>query len=330
MSPIRRRANLSVLTGAHLTRVLFDGTSATGVEWVEQGTTRTARAEREVILAAGAVQSPQILQLSGIGPVSLLEHHGIRVRVDAPEVGENLQDHYQARTIVRLKKRMSLNDDVANPIKLAAMSLEWLFRRRGPLTVGAGQVGGFATTEFAEGGRADMQFNVMPLSVDKPGDPLHDYSGFTASACQCRPVSRGRLQIRSADPFTAPRIEANYLAEEVDRRTLVAGVKMLRDIYAQPAFCGLVDTEVLPGNGARGDREILEFVRRNGSTVFHPTSTCRMGSDQRAVVDAQLRVRGVERLRVIDASVMPAIISANTNAASIMIGEKGAALVLDG
>ena len=170
----------------------------------------------------------------------------------------------------------------------------------------------------------------MPLSVDKPGDPLHDYSGFTASACQCRPVSRGRLQIRSADPFTAPRIEANYLAEEVDRRTLVAGVKMLRDIYAQPAFCGLVDAEVLPGNGARGDREILEFVRRNGSTVFHPTSTCRMGSDQRAVVDAQLRVRGVERLRVIDASVMPSIISANTNAASIMIGEKGAALVLDG
>jgi len=330
LSPIRRRANLSVLTGAHLTRVLFDGTSATGVEWVEQGTTRTARAEREVILAAGAVQSPQILQLSGIGPVSLLEQHGIRVRVDAPEVGENLQDHYQARTIVRLKKRMSLNDDVANPIKLAAMSLEWLFRRRGPLTVGAGQVGGFATTEFAEGGRADMQFNVMPLSVDKPGDPLHDYSGFTASACQCRPVSRGRLQIRSADPFTAPRIEANYLAEEVDRRTLVAGVKMLRDIYAQPAFCGLVDAEVLPGNGARGDREILEFVRRNGSTVFHPTSTCRMGSDQRAVVDAQLRVRGVERLRVIDASVMPSIISANTNAASIMIGEKGAALVLDG
>jgi len=330
LTPVRRRANLRVLTGAHVTRVLFGGTTASGVEWIERGATREARAEREVLLAAGAVQSPQILQLSGIGPASLLAQFGIGVRVDAPEVGLNLQDHYQARTIVRLKQRMSLNDDVGSPVKLAAMGLEWLFRRRGPLTVGAGQVGGFAKTELAGDRRADMQFNVMPLSVDKPGDPLHDYSGFTASACQCRPASRGRLQIRSADPFAAPRIEANYLAEEVDRRTLVAGVRMLRDIYAQPAFRGFVDTEVLPGGDARSDRDILEFVRRNGSTVFHPTSTCRMGSDQRAVVDPQLRVQGVERLRVIDASVMPSLISANTNAAAIMIGEKGATLVLDG
>ena len=247
--------------------------------------------------------------------------------VEAPEVGENLKDHYQARTIVRLKERMSLNDDVRNPIKVMAMGLDWLLRHRGPLTVGAGQVGGFAKTPYAKDDRADMQFNVMPLSVDKPGDPLHDYSGFTASACQCRPLSRGRIAIRSADPLESPRIEANYLAEPLDRKTLVAGIRMLREIYAQPAFRGLIADEVLPGKERQTDDDLLDFARAAGGTVFHPIGTCRMGSDELAVVDPQLRVRGVVGLRVIDASIMPDMISCNTNAASIMIGEKGAALV---
>jgi choline dehydrogenase len=285
------------------------------------------RCTREVILAAGTIQSPQILQLSGIGPSDLLRRHGVDVLVEAPEVGENLKDHYQARTIVRLKERMSLNDDVRNPIKVMAMGLDWLLRHRGPLTVGAGQVGGFAKTPYAEDGRADMQFNVMPLSVDKPGDPLHDYSGFTASACQCRPLSRGRIAIRSTDPLASPRIEANYLAEPLDRKTLVAGIRMLREIYAQRAFRGLIAGEVLPGKDRQTDDDLLDFARAAGGTVFHPIGTCRMGSDERAVVDPQLRVRGVVGLRVIDASIMPDMISCNTNAASIMIGEKGAALV---
>jgi choline dehydrogenase len=194
--------------------------------------------------------------------------------------------------------------------------------------VGAGQVGGFACTEFARNGRSDMQFNVMPLSVDKPGTPLHDYPGFTASACQCRPVSRGRLQIRSTDPLAAPRIETNYLSEQLDRDTLAAGVQMLREIYAQPAFRDLVDAEVLPGAAAASRADLVRFAQQAGGTVFHPVGTCRMGSDSQAVVDPNLRVRGVERLRVIDASVMPEMVSANTNAAAIMIGEKGAALVL--
>jgi choline dehydrogenase len=248
--------------------------------------------------------------------------------VHAPEAGENLKDHYQARTIVRLKRAVSLNDDVRNPLRLASMGLRWLLHDSGPLTVGAGQVGGLARSEHAVDDRADVLFNVMPLSVDKPGRPLHRFSGFTASAVQCRPRSRGRVQIASADPLAAPRIETNYLAGELDRNVIVAGIRMLREIYRQPAFRDLMDIEVLPAHERRSDRELLDFARENGGTVFHAAGTCRMGSDDRAVVDSTLRVRGVEGLRVIDASVMPDIVSTNTNAAAIMIGEKGADLVL--
>ena len=328
LHPAQRRPNLTVVTSAHASRVMFEGQVATGVEWRHGDTSHRTLAEREVILSAGAIQSPQLLQLSGIGPAELLCRHDITTVVDAPEVGENLKDHYQARTIVRLKKKLSLNNDVRNPLRLAAMGLEWMFRRSGPLTVGAGQVGGFAATEHAREGRADIQFNVMPLSVDKPGTPLHDYPGFTASACQSRPVSRGRLQIRSADPTAAPRIESNYLSEQLDRNVLTAGIEMLREIYRQPAFRDLIAAEVLPGADNRSRADLLRFAQQAGGTVFHPVGTCRMGSDPLSVVDPALRVRGVDRLRVIDASVMPDMVSANTNAAAIMIGEKGAALVL--
>ena len=327
LAPALARPNLTVVTGAHVTRVMFEAAAAVGVEWLVDGTAKTARAEREVILAAGAIQSPQILQLSGIGPAELLRSHGIGVRVDAPEVGANLKDHYQARTIVRLKKRVSLNDHVRNPFRLASMGLQWLLKHSGPLTVGAGQVGGLAKTEHVRDSRADVLFNVMPLSVDKPGTPLHRFSGFTASAAQCRPLSKGRVEITSTDPFASPRVVTNYLAEELDRRVIVAGLRMLREIYGQPAFRDLVEGEFLPGADRRTDREILDFAREKGGTVFHAAGTCRMGSDPRSVVDPRLRVRGVERLRVIDASVMPEMVSTNTNAASVMIGEKGAALV---
>ncbi|MEO5692726.1 MAG: GMC family oxidoreductase N-terminal domain-containing protein [Usitatibacter sp.] len=328
LHPVRARPNLTVLTGAHAERVLFEGKRATGVQWISNGKRASARATREVLLCAGALQTPQLLQLSGVGPAELLRSHGIDVLVDAPEVGENLQDHYQARTIVRLKKKLSLNDDVRNPLKLAAMGLRWMFTNSGPLTVGAGQVGGAACTGLS-GARPDVQFNVMPLSVDKPGDPLHAYSGFTAAVWQCHPASRGSVRIRSTDPFADPRIDTHYLREEIDRRTLVAGIGMLRDIYRQPSFRDLWDIEVLPGPAAAGDAALLDFARSAGGTVFHCVGTCRMGSDARSVVDPELRVRGVERLRVIDASVMPMVTSANTNAASLMIGEKGADLLLN-
>ncbi|MEO6268841.1 MAG: GMC family oxidoreductase N-terminal domain-containing protein, partial [Lautropia sp.] len=328
LRPVLARPNLKVRTHALVTRVLVDGLRATGVEWLQEGQRVSATAEAEVILSAGTIQSPQLLQLSGIGPADVLRKAGVAVALDRRQVGENLQDHYQARTIIRLRKRMSLNDQVRNPIALARMGMQWLFQNRGPLTVGAGQVGGFARTEHAQDDRADLQFNVMPVSVDKPGDPLHRFSGFTASACQCRPLSRGSITIVSDDPLAQPRIAPNYFDDPHDRRVMVAGIRMLREIYRQPAFRDLWDQEMLPGEKAGSDDDLLAFARNQGGTVFHPVGTCRMGSDAEAVVDPQLRVNGVSGLRVIDASVMPTVVSANTNAAAIMIGERGADLIL--
>jgi choline dehydrogenase len=328
LQPVRRRPNLTVTTGAHVTRIVIEGGVAKGVEWLRDGHSDSASASGEVILSAGALQSPQLLQLSGVGPAGLLRRHGIAVQCDAPEVGANLQDHYQARVIVRLKRRMSLNDDVRNPLKLAQMGAQWLLQQRGPLTVGAGQVGGLVCSEHAEHGRPDLLFNVMPLSVDKPGDPLHRFSGFSASASQCRPDSRGTVEIRSADPLAPPRIVSNYLTEPRDIKVLVSGLKILREIYRQPAFRELLGgAEYLPGEGLRSDAELETFARTRGGTVFHPVGTARMGSDERAVVDPALRVRGVERLRLVDASVMPSLVSTNSNAAAVMIGEKGAGLL---
>jgi choline dehydrogenase len=220
-----------------------------------------------------------------------------------------------------------LNDQVRNPYQLAKMGLQWMLAGRGPLTAGAGQVGGAACTQYAVGGRPDIQFNVMPLSVDKPGDPLHTYSGFTASVWQCHGQSRGRLAIRSTDPFDQPRIEPNYFAEEIDRKTIVAGLNMLREIYRQRSFRDLWDIEMVPGDAVDSPAGLWDFARTTGGTVFHAVGTCRMGSDDSSVLDPQLRLRGVENLRVIDASVMPLITSANSNASSLMIGERGAALI---
>ncbi len=325
--PILDRPNLTVITGATVSRVCFEGDRAVGVEWVRDGALQLARCDREVVLAAGALQSPHLLQLSGIGPEQVLRAAGIPVRHASPEVGENLQDHYQARVIVRLKRPMSLNDDVRNPLKLASMGLQWAFAKRGPLTVGAGQVGGMIRSEHARDGRADVLLNVMPLSVDRPGDPLHRFSGFSASAAQCRPDSVGRVAATSADPFASPRIETGYLTAPHDVKVLVAGLRMLRDIYAQPAFRDLVADEYFPGPDVRSDEALEAFARSKGGTVFHPSCTCRMGSDDRAPLDPELRVRGVRGLRVVDASAMPMMTSANTNAPTIMIAERGAALI---
>lgn len=328
LKPVAHRVNLTVITHAQVSKVIFKGTTAVGVEWISRGRASRASADREIILSAGALQSPQILQLSGIGPAGVLGNLGIPIIVDAPEVGRNLQDHYQARLIVRLKQPISLNDQVRNPIELVRMGLQWAVSGSGPLTVGAGQVGGAACTEYSMNGRPDVQFNVMPLSVDKPGTPLHAYSGFTASAWQCHGKSRGRLAIRSTDPFDQPRIEPNYFSEEIDRKTIVAGLKILREIYQQKSFRKLWDVEMVPGPAFGSDDDLWRFACGSGGTVFHCVGTCRMGSDAKSVLDPQLRVRGVEGLRVIDASVMPQITSANTNAASLMIGERGAALVM--
>ena len=328
LKPALSRANLTMKTECHTTRVLFEDKKAVGVEWLENGEKKQATAKCEVILAAGALQSPQILQLSGIGPKGLLAKHKIPLVADSQEVGENLQDHYQMRTIVKLKQKKSLNNQIRNPLRLAQWGLQWLLNASGPLTVGAGQVGGGACTKYAKDGRPDIQFNVMPLSVDKPGMPLHKYPGFTASVWQCHPKSRGSLKINSNDPMEQPLIEANYFGDKTDRDVIVEGVKILRKISNQPSFKDLWDVEVLPGLESKTDEQIWEQVRDNGGTVFHCVGTCRMGSDKNSVVDPELKVRGVKGLRVIDASVMPKITSANTNAPTLMIAEKGASMIL--
>ena len=330
LKPIKSRANLTIVTHAQVTKIQIEKGRAVGVEWLEQGQFKSARADAEVVLSAGALQSPQLLQLSGVGHADVLHRFGIPVLAHSAEVGENLQDHYQARVIVKLRQKHSLNDDVRNPLRLAQMGAQWLFQKRGPLTVGAGQVGGLACTEYAENGRADVLFNVMPLSVDKPGDALHRFSGFSASAAQCRPLSRGSVHLNSADPLVAPRIVANYLQNPHDAKVLVAGLQQLREIFAQPAFKDLVTGEEhFPGNHITTPSALEQFAREKGGTVYHPVGTCRMGEDVNAVVDSRLRVRGVAHLRVIDASVMPRMVSTNTNAAAIMIGEKGAAMMLE-
>ncbi len=327
LAPIADRPNLTIATGMFVDRIAIEHGRAVGVECRQGGQRVRLRAGQEVLLAAGALQSPQLLQLSGIGPPALLARHGVPVQADAPECGHNLQDHYQARVIVKLKQRRSLNDDVRNPFKLMQMGTQWAFGRRGPLTVGAGQVGGLVCSEHAEGGRADLLFNVMPLSVDKPGDPLHAFSGFSASATQCRPRSMGRVEIASPDPTAPPRIVTNYLTDPHDVGVLVSGLDILRDIFQRPSFRGLLDAEHAPGPEVCSRPELEHYARHKGGTVFHASGTCRMGSDPRSVVDPALRVRGVDRLRVVDASVMPRMVSTNTNAAAILIGEKGAALI---
>ena len=328
LKPALGRSNLTIKTNCHTTRVLFKEKQAVGVEWLENGKKVQATAKSEIILAAGALQSPQILQLSGIGPKDLLEKYKIQMVAHSPEVGANLQDHYQMRTIVKLKQKKSLNNQIRNPLKLAQWGLEWLLNASGPLTVGAGQVGGGACTKYSKNGRPDIQFNVMPLSVDKPGMPLHKYAGFTASVWQCHPKSRGSLKINSNNPLEQPLIEANYFDEQEDRDVVIEGVKILREIYNQPSFKGLWDIEVMPGLESKTDGQIWEQIRNNGGTVFHCVGTCRMGNDKNSVVDPELKVRGVTGLRVIDASIMPKITSANTNAPTLMIAEKGASMVL--
>jgi choline dehydrogenase len=328
LKPAMKRPNLTVMTNVLVERIIINDRQARGVRLRRDGNAMDIMASREVILCAGAIQSPQILQLSGVGPGKLLKDLDIPVIIDRPGVGGNLQDHYQMRTIVRMKTGNSLNNQVRNPISLAKMGLDWAIRGRGALTVGAGQVGGGARTEHAPTPAPDIQFNVMPLSVDKPGDPLHRYSGFTAAVWQCHPDSRGRVDIVSNDPAADPRIDPNYLSAERDRKTIVAGIKMLRDIYQQAEFRHLWDVEMVPGPDVRTDDEILDAARRGGGTVYHCTGTCRMGVDEDAVVTPDLKVRGIDGLRVVDASVMPVITSANTNAPTYMIAEKAADIIL--
>ncbi|MEM8731570.1 MAG: GMC oxidoreductase, partial [Pseudomonadota bacterium] len=329
LKPALSRPNLTLELRARVIGLIRQGRRVVGVRYLQDGVVHEVHADGEVILSAGSVQSPQILQLSGIGPADLLKAQGIEVVHGSPEVGENLQDHLQLRTIVTLaNKAESLNAQVRNPLGLARMGLDWLLGQRGPLTVGAGQVGGAMCTKYADGDRPDLQLFVMPLSVDKPGTPLHRYPGFTTSFWQCHPESRGSVRITGTDPLADPEIRLNYLSTQRDCDVMVEGLRIVREIYNQPGFRDRWTQEVIPGAQHQSDDDILAAARAMSSTVYHLVGTCRMGNDPMAVVDSKLCVNGVEGLRVVDASVMPKITSANTNAATLMIAEKAADLIV--
>ena len=248
--------------------------------------------------------------------------------MDAPGVGANLQDHYQIRSIYECARPLTVNDEVRNPIRKLAAGLRWLAFRTGPLAIGAGHVGVFARTR-PELASPDIQFHFIRFSAEKLGAKLHDFSGFTVSVCQLRPESRGVLNIRSADPTEAPAMQPNYLDTALDRETMLRGLKLSRWIAGQPAFANYVRREVEPGSEVGTDQEMLAYIADAGSTIFHPAGTCKMGVDPLAVVDERLRVRGVEGLRVADASIMPTVVSANTNATCIMIGDRVSEMVLE-
>jgi len=322
------RNNLRVGTSALAQRIMFDGRRAAAVEYRQAGTLRTARARKEIVVSGGAFNSPQLLQLSGVGPAELLRKHGIDVVLDAPGVGHDLQDHLQVRVVMRCSQAITLNDVVNSPIRKILTGLQYAAFRTGPLTIAAGTSGAFFKTN-PRLATPDIQIHFLPFSTDKMGEKLHPFSGFTASVCQLRPESRGSLRIGSADPAAPPEIRINYLSTEVDRSANVEGLKILRKILQAPALSPYVVEEVDPGAKVVTDEALLSYCRARGSTIYHPTSTCRMGNDPLAVVDQRLRLRGIEGLRVVDASVMPDLVSGNTNAVVIMIAEKASDMILE-
>ena len=327
LRPAKKRTNLTVLTRAHTTRILFEGNRAVGVEYLRRGERQQVRAGREVILSAGAIGSPQILQLSGIGARSLLDDVDVPIVKDLPGVGQNLQDHLQIRLVYKTTQR-TLNDEVNNLLKRTWVGLQYLLNRTGPLTLAASQVVIF-TRSNPQVERPDIQFHMQPLSADKPGEGAHKFSAFTSSVCQLRPSSRGHLAIRSKDPLEHPAIHPNYLSDERDQQVAIDGIKVARRIAAAPALSAHIVDEYVPGYQYQSDTELLDAARRHSQTIYHPAGTCKMGHDDMAVVDERLRVHGIGGLRVADASIMPEIISGNTNAPTIMIAEKAADMILE-
>lgn len=323
LNPARSRRNLKIETGAMVRRVVVENGRATGVEYERNGARTLAHSEGEIILSAGAIGTPQLLELSGIGGGDRLRALGIPVVHVNREVGENFQDHLQARFVFKSTQAITFNDDMRNPFRMAGVGFKYLISRKGPLTVSAGYAGGFFRSEAAPDNRADIQCLFITFSTKKMGDKLHPFSGFTVSACPLRPTSRGHVHAVSRDPMAPPAILANFLATEEDRQAIVGGMKIIRSVMQKPAIAGHVASEYLPGPAVDSDAAMLAYARETAGSIYHASCTAAMGK----VVDTSLKVMGIEGLRVVDASIMPSVVSGNTNAAVIAIAEKAADMI---
>ena len=332
LKPVLRRQNLRLETGCLVEGLLFDSKRASGVRWRQDGVERSARCRGEVIMAAGSIGSPQIMMLSGVGPAAQLSQLGIPVLLDKPGVGANLHDHLQLRMIYKVTGITTLNEMYSSLLARAWMGVNYALFRRGPLTMAPSQLGAFTKSDSTQD-RANLQYHIQPLSLDKFGEPLHAFPAFTISVTNVQPTSRGSLTLKSADPVAAPAIRPNYLATPEDKRVAADAIRVTRKIVAQPALRQYSPVEYLPGAQVRDDDEaaLVKAAGDIGTTIFHPVGTARMGraDDANAVVDCRLRVIGIDGLRVADASVMPSITSGNTNSPTMMIAEKGAAMILE-
>jgi choline dehydrogenase len=326
LHPVMRRPNLRVLMHAHVKGLRFEGRRATGVDFWEGDALRTADARGEVILAAGAIGSPQILQLSGVGPAALLKSHGIAVRHELPGVGENMQDHWQIRCAFRVKNTVTLNEWVTSPLRRYAMGAYYVLTKRGPMSVQPPQLCAFTRSD-PTWETPNLHYHVSPISSERFGGPLHPFPAFNCGIAVVRPQSIGYVRIKSADPHAHPAILHNFLGTPEARRVAVDAIRLTRKIVSGSALARFEPEEIYPGPAVQSEEDILAYARKTVITVFHQSGTCRMGQDSMAVVDERLRVRGLEGLRVIDASIMPNVISGNTNAPTMMIAEKGAAMI---
>jgi len=327
LKPALNRKNLTLITKAHVTKILTENNMVAGIEYRQGNNLEKIYCSKEVILSAGAIGSPQILQLSGIGPGELLRSLDIPVQVALEGVGKNLKDHLQIRAVYKTRQP-TLNDEVSNPFRKLLIGLEYILFRTGPMTMAASQVVIFTKTPISKD-RPDIQFHFQPLSSDNPGEGTHSFSAFTSSVCQLRPTSHGEINITSPNPDNYPSIQPNYLSTDLDCRTAVEAMKISRNVVSMPALKDQILDEFDPGSHVKTDEQLLEHARNTATTIYHPACTCKMGpnSDSNAVVDHELKLHGISGLRIADASIMPDIVSGNTNAPCIMIGEKCADMI---